>query len=32
MFTVGYGDIAPKNMYEIATILVVQIVGIFLII
>ena len=28
MFTVGYGDVTPKNMYEILTILLVQVVGI----
>ena len=28
MFTVGYGDITPKNICEISTILVVQVVGI----
>ena len=28
MFTVGYGDVTPKNMWEISTILVVQVVGI----
>lgn len=27
MFTVGYGDITPKNQTEILTILVVQVVG-----
>jgi hypothetical protein len=27
MFTVGYGDVTPKNMWEIITILVVQVVG-----
>jgi hypothetical protein len=27
MFTVGYGDVTPKNQTEILTILVVQVVG-----
>ena len=29
MFTVGYGDLTPKNKWEIITILVVQVVGTF---
>jgi len=28
MFTVGYGDVTPKNLWEISTILVVQVIGI----
>lgn len=30
MFTVGYGDITPKNKWEIFSILIVQVVGILL--
>jgi hypothetical protein len=30
MFTVGYGDLTPHNIWEILTILVVQVVGICL--